>query len=48
MSRKNNTTGEQNTAHDPNDGQPRNYKFFNDNSEIEETLDVHPTTHTAA
>ena len=30
------------------DGQPRNYKYLHDNSEIEEALDVHPSTHTAA
>src|SRR5215472_9672900 len=48
MPRKNNTTGEQNPPFDPIDGRPRNYKYLHDNSEIEETLDVHPTTHTAA
>jgi hypothetical protein len=48
MPRKNNTTGEQNTTPDSNDGQPHNYKFLQDNTEIEEALDVHPTTHTAA
>ena len=48
MPRKNNTTGEQNPTPDPADGQPRNYKFLHDNNEIEETLDVHPSTHTAA
>jgi Family of unknown function (DUF6909) len=48
MSRKNNTTGEQNPIPDPTDGQPRNYKYLHDNSEFEEPLDVHPTTHTAA
>ena len=48
MPRKNNTTGEQNPTPDPTDGQPRNYKYLHDNSEIEEALDVHPTTHTAA
>jgi hypothetical protein len=48
MPRKNNTTGEQNPTPDPIDGQPRNYNYLHDNSEIEEALDVHPTTHTAA
>ncbi len=48
MPRKNNTSGEQNLTPDPTDGQPRNYKYLHDNSEIEEALDVHPTTHTAA
>ena len=48
MPRKNNTAGEQNPTPDPTDGQPRNYKYLHDNSEIEEALDVHPTTHTAA
>ena len=48
MPRKNNTSGEQNPTPDPTDGQPRNYKYLHDNSEIEEALDVHPTTHTAA
>src|SRR5256884_4411764 len=48
MPRKNNTTGDQNTTPDPIDGQPHNYKYLHDNSEIEEALDVHPTTHTAA
>src|SRR5439155_4277438 len=36
MARKNNTTGEQNTIPDPFDGQPRNYQYRNDNSEVEE------------
>ncbi len=48
MARKNNTTGEQNTTPDPSDGQPHNYQYHHDNSEIEEPLAVHPTTHTAA
>ncbi len=48
MSRKNNTTGEQNTTPDPSDGQPLNYQYHHDNTEIEEPLAVHPTTHTAA
>src|SRR5712692_7257723 len=48
MPRKNKTTGEQNTTPDPHEGQPHNYKYLHDNSEIEEALDVHPTTHTAA
>src|SRR5215467_10521157 len=48
MSRKNNITGEQSTTPESNDGQPRNYEYLQDNTEIEETLDVHPTTHTAA
>ncbi|HXZ04942.1 MAG TPA: hypothetical protein VEH81_08915, partial [Ktedonobacteraceae bacterium] len=48
MPRKNNTKGEQNTTPDPIDGQPRNYKYLHDNNQIEETLDVHPTTLTAA
>jgi len=48
MSRKNNTTGEQNTTPDPDDAQPHNYEYLHNNSEIEEALDVHPTTHTAA
>ena len=48
MPRKNDTTGEQNPTPEPTDGQPRNYKYLHDNSEIEEALDVHPTTHTAA
>jgi hypothetical protein len=48
MPRKNNTTGEQNTTPDPFDGQPHNYQYLHDNSEVEEPLDVHPTTHTAA
>jgi hypothetical protein len=48
MPRKNNPMDEQNPTPDPTDGQPRNYKYLHDNSEIEEALDVHPTTHTAA
>jgi hypothetical protein len=48
MPRKNNATGEQNPTPDHTDGQPRNYKYLHDNNEIEEALDVHPTTHTAA
>src|SRR5215467_9044605 len=48
MSRKNNITGEQSTTPESNDGQPRNYEYLQDNTEIEETLDVHPSTHTAA
>jgi Family of unknown function (DUF6909) len=48
MSRKNNTSGEQNSTTDPTDGQPRNYEYLDNNSEIVETLDVHPTTNTAA
>jgi uncharacterized protein DUF6909 len=48
MSRKNNTTGEQNTTPNPSDGQPLNYQYHHDNTEIEEPLAVHPTTHTAA
>src|SRR5437762_11278624 len=48
MPRKNNTTGEQNPTPDPTNGQPRNYEYLQNNSEIEEALDVHPSTHTAA
>src|SRR5437588_3411319 len=48
MPRKNNTTGEQNPTPDPTNGQPRNYQYLHDNSEMEEALDVHPSTHTAA
>src|SRR6516165_5856377 len=48
MARKNNTTGEQNTTPDPSDGQPHNYQYLHDNTEVEEPLDVHPSTHTAA
>ncbi|HWZ19114.1 MAG TPA: hypothetical protein VNW73_09985 [Ktedonobacteraceae bacterium] len=48
MPSKNNTTDEQNPTPDPIDSQPRNYRFLHDNTEIEEALDVHPTTHTAA
>lgn len=48
MPRKHNTTGEQNTAPDPFDGRPHDYQYHHDSSEVEEPLDVHPTTHTAA
>src|SRR5256712_12128554 len=48
MPRKINTAGDQNTTPDPIDGRPHNYQYLHDNSEIEEALDVHPTTHTAA
>src|SRR5690348_14857567 len=48
MPRKNNPTGEQNTPPGPSDGQPHNYQYHHDNTEIEEPLSVHPTTHTAA
>lgn len=48
MPRKHTTTGEQNTAPDPFDGRPHDYQYHHDSSEVEEPLDVHPTTHTAA
>jgi len=48
MPRKNNPTGEQNAPPGPSDGQPHNYQYHHDNTEIEEPLSVHPTTHTAA
>jgi uncharacterized protein DUF6909 len=48
MARKNNTSGEQHTTPDPSGGQSHNYQYHHDNSEIEEPLSVHPTTHTAA
>src|SRR5437667_927095 len=48
MPRKNNTPGQQNYTPDPFGGQPYNYQFNQDGSQVEEPLDVHPTTHTAA
>jgi len=48
MPRKNNTPRQQINTPDPFDGQPYNLEFRQDGSEVEEPLDVHPMTHTAA
>jgi hypothetical protein len=48
MPRKNNTPRQQNHTPDPFDGQPQNLVYQKDGSEVEEPLDVHPMTHTAA
>ncbi len=48
MPRKNNTPRQQNYTPDPFDGQPLNYQYHQDGSQVEQTMDVHPTTHTAA
>ncbi len=48
MPRKNNRPGQQNYSSDPFGGQPFDYQFNQDGSQVEEPLDVHPTTHTAA
>src|SRR5258707_2517803 len=47
MPRKHNTTRQYSHTPDPFDGQPQDYTILNDDTRLEEPLEVHPMTHTA-
>jgi Family of unknown function (DUF6909) len=47
MPRKDNTHRQHNHTPDPFDRHPQDYTIMNDDTQIEEPLEVHPTTHTA-
>jgi Family of unknown function (DUF6909) len=47
MPRKHNTSRQYSHTPDPFDGQPQDYTILNDNTRLEEPLEVHPMTHTA-
>src|SRR6266446_1274786 len=47
MPRKHNTSRQYSHTPDPFDGQPQDYTILNDDTRLEEPLEVHPMTHTA-
>jgi uncharacterized protein DUF6909 len=47
MPRKDNTLRQHNHTPDPFERHPQDYTIMNDDTQIEEPLEVHPTTHTA-